>query len=224
VNNFIEYLNINQGAAIVFLTFIYVIATLFIVFASFHQARLTRRSLDSFRESERNRYRPYVFLDITYDKTAVFGVLRNTGISPALDVQVSVHPALILQWSPGTEIGFVKEGMSFLAPGRELAEPFNDRQGFEELYPNLVFRGTIKYKDTSGSVYQEDFYIDMHYFKNSIYISEVEVGDELKRIAHTLQNFQKESFRPLVRVINEAEYKEEQKRLRDKGNEDEPIG
>lgn len=93
----IDYLNQNQGAVMAALTLIYVAATIILVFFALKQAKFAQQSLDQFRQAERNRYRPYVIFDVIWEEGVAYAAIKNSGISPALDVAVSVEPRL--EWA-----------------------------------------------------------------------------------------------------------------------------
>jgi hypothetical protein len=201
----IDYLNANQGFVIGLLTAVYVIATVILVAVAQRQAALTQKSLDFASKSEKSKYRPYVIFDITYEKIVAYARLKNSGASPALDVRVSVSPRL--GWKDReTGIGFIEKGVSFLAPNRELAQPFGWTTEFFAQYPDLKFSGDVKYRDSEGHEYSESFSIDLGYIKGMSYIGEVDPGKELEGIKKALDRFHSGMFKPLVRTIDESKF------------------
>lgn len=192
------------------LTAVYAIATIVLVIVAQRQASLTQQSLDFASKAKKAKYRPYLVFDIVYEKVVAYARLRNSGASPAIDVRITVAPRL--KWKDKEDgIGFVEKGVSFLAPNRELSQPFGWTGEFFEQYPELKFSGTISYKDSEGHAYSESFSIDLGYLKGTPYIGEIDVGREIEGIKKALEKFHSGSFRPLIRTIGEAEYREEEK-------------
>jgi len=204
----LNYLNANQGAIMAVLTLVYVAATLFLVMFALKQARLTQQSLAQFKEAEQRRYRPNVVFDILCEDTVAYAVIKNTGASPALKVTIEIEPKL--QWDAQEKKGpeFVEGGIAFLAPGREVSEPFSAGEAFHHGYKQhaFVFRGSVTYTDAAGGLYTEPFHIDIAYTQTMSKIGEPEMADELKRIREALQRIASDDFHPLVRVVDQKEY------------------
>ena len=196
------------------LTAVYVVATIILVFVAQRQSSLTQQSLDFASKAEKAKYRPYIVFDIVYEKVVAYARLRNSGASPAIDVRVSVSPRL--KWNDEHDgIGFIEKGVSFLAPGRELSQPFGWTGEFFKKYPDLKFSGSISYKDSDGHTYSEGFSLDLSYLKGMTYIGEIDVGREIEGIRKAVEKFHSGSFKPLIRTIGEAEYREEEKARRE---------
>ncbi len=86
----VEWININQGLAMVILTFVYVIATIIIVI-------FNSKSIRELRITRENEMRPYVFGQFTmfsdYINQADFQI-RNSGKTGALIKAISIIPDL----------------------------------------------------------------------------------------------------------------------------------
>jgi len=149
-----------------------------------------------------------VIFDIVYDDSIAYARLQNSGASPALEVRVSIEPRL--HWDDKEDgIGFIEKGVSFMAPKRELSQPFGWTGKFFKQYPELKFRGSISYKDSEEQDYTDSFSIDLSYLKGMTYIGKVNIGREIEGIKKALERFQSSSFSPLVRTIDEFAYREE---------------
>lgn len=206
----IEYLNANQGFVMTILTVVYVVATVVLVIVAQRQTALNQRSLNFATASEKAKYRPYVLFDIVYERVVAYARLRNSGASPAIDVRISVTPRL--HWKDNEDgIGFIETGVSFLAPGRELSQPFGWTGEFFDQYPDLEFSGSVSYRDSEGHSYTETFALDLAYLKGMTYVGEIEVGRELEGIKKAIERFHSGSFKPLIRTIGESEYREEER-------------
>jgi len=210
----IEFLNYNQGFVMALLTAVYVIATIILVWVAQRQAKLTQQSIDFAAKAEKAKYRPYLVFDIVYEKIVAYARLLNSGASPALDVKITISQRL--KWKDNDDgIGFIEKGVSFLAPNRELSQPFGWTGEFFEQYPDLKFSGTISYKDAEGHAYSEAFSLDLSYLKGMTYIGEIDLGREVEAIKKALEKFHSPTFRPLVRTIGESEYIERERELRE---------
>lgn len=210
----IKYLNDNQGFVMGILTAVYVVATVVLVMITNRQARLAKKVLDLSLKAEKAKHRPYVVFDVVYEEVVAYARLRNSGASPATNVRVSVQPRLC--WKDKSEgVGFIEKGVAFLAPNRELSQPFGWTSEFFTQYPDLRFSGSISYEDSEAARYEERFEIDLSYVKGMTYIGEVDIGRELEGVKKALERFHNGGFRPLVRTISEADYREEQNRQRE---------
>ena len=206
----VHYLNANQGFVMAVLTAVYVVATIILVAFVQRQASLAQKSLDFASRTEKAKYRPYVIFDIVYDDIVAYARLKNSGTSPAVDVRVSVSPRL--RWKDKERgIGFIEEGVPFLAPDRELSEPFGWGEEFFKQYPDLNFSGSISYVDSDGDTYNENFAIGLSYLEETSSIGKIDLGRELEGIRKALERCHSSSFTPLVRTIGESEYRDQEK-------------
>jgi hypothetical protein len=214
IHQSVQILNENQGAVMAVLTAIYVVATLVLVGLSKRQAQTNQQTLDFLAQVERSRKRPYVIFEIVYTDLVAYASIRNTGISPALDVRISVTPRL--QWDKDSEeIAFIKTGLAFLAPNREVSEPLGVLENMNEMYPEFRFAGIIRYRDSEGKSYEEPFAIDLNYIKTAGVISPKTVADELQGISKSLEQIKEVLSEPmLMRLIPESEFQRQQEAKR----------
>ncbi len=109
----INYLNTNQGAVIAALTFVYVIATLVIVY-------FNKRSIDEMRTAREEEMRPYIFAYLAFvprESKSFTLVIRNYGKSGARITSFNVNPELSL--IPGkSSCAFLEK--TILAPGQSI--------------------------------------------------------------------------------------------------------
>ncbi len=159
----IEWLNENQGAAIVIVTSVYVVATLVIMFVSWRTVRrlkeandLARKALDQAFAIEQNRNRPYVVFDFQVRFRYAYATLKNWGQRPAYDVSCTINPNIIRALGGGIsgELSFVNNKVPVLVPGFE----FRDLAGwsdFVDKHSETVFEVTLCYRDSEGHEYRE---------------------------------------------------------------------
>ncbi len=193
----------------VLLTFFYVAATILLVRLALRQARLTEHSIAMLREAEHNRYRPYVIFDIIWEfsECTAYAVVKNTGVTPAIDVKIGVEPRL--HWPNDKKgIDFVEKGIAYLAPNRVISEPFSWSKDFHDSYAPFVFKGSVGYSDPTGTTYLEKFHIDISYTQTMGAIGKPDVPHEIEKIRKALETIASNDFQPLVRVISQRDYKD----------------
>jgi len=210
LNQILHGLNANQGTVMVILTAGYLLATILLVRHSAKQTETIRRTLDFYDRAEHNRYRPYVIFDIVYEDCIAYARMRNMGISPALDIHVSVTPCL--RWNDKENgVSFIENGITFLAPNRELSEPFGYLQSLLTHYPEFRFAGEVLYKDSAGVSYRETFAIDLSYVKTLSFIGKKTVEERLEAIERRLERLCETFSHPLsVLHTSEAEYQKQE--------------
>jgi hypothetical protein len=174
-----DWLNRNQGAVMTVLTFFYVIATILLVW-------LSRKSLKTATELEKNRLRPYVLFNIsssTVTKTT-YASIKNLGVTAAYNVKVSIQPEL--QHMYDTVSPLTGRDILFLPPGEEITDALDVSHVFHQKYPDPLFEGAVEYENLGGDKFREPFRIDLTFLKKRLYTREVTVIDELKQINETL--------------------------------------
>jgi hypothetical protein len=115
----VDWLNTNEGFVLSLLTLAYVVATFMLVF-------ITLRALGEDRRRQRQAIAPLVVADLEFDgerHTAHF-VLRNAGLTTALDVALTVSPPLVNPVHPQLNLdasnALIRKGVPAMAPGKEL--------------------------------------------------------------------------------------------------------
>jgi hypothetical protein len=188
------------------LTAVYVLATVLLVRITQRQLASSKRALEFAEATEKAKYRPYVLFDLVHGAdTIVRARLVNSGVSPALDVKVTMTPELT--WDENDKgISFINTGVLFLAPGRELSEPATAFPDLFKRYPKFKFSGRVTYRDQQGVTYDEPFEIDLEYVRTMSYVGEIDMARELERIREAIEKFHSNGFRPLVRTIAESDY------------------
>jgi hypothetical protein len=219
VHQSLQILNENQGAVMAILTSVYVLATLVLVEFSKRQAKTNQQTLDFLAKVEHARHRPYVIFDIVYRDLVAYASIRNIGMSSALKINVSVTPRL--QWDDQSgEIAFIKTGLAFLAPNREVSEPLGTLGTMTNMYPEFKFASAVCYQDGDGRTYEEPFLIDLSYIKAAAVISPRTVADELGDISKKLERIYDALSEPmLMRLIPEREFQRQEEAKRQEQRE-----
>ena len=156
----VEWLNRNQGFAMVILTFVYVLTTVGILWRSV--------------QLERNRLRPHVFfhLGARTDKRTTYASVKNTA---AYEIQVTIEPKLArIVASEEMQSSLTAHQISYLPPGEEVIDVIDASPAFHQRYPQPVFEGVVRYKHSDSHKYSERFRIDLTYLKRRLSTRDVE--------------------------------------------------
>src|SRR5262245_36490264 len=120
----IEWSNTNQGFTFVVLTIALAVLTVVNLIVSMRMARLMQvanaLSADSIRQVsllEKSRLRPEVRFNLVARSHIVRAIVRNDGHSAAVNVRISVVPAIVR--GTETESGLTRGRIARLAPGEE---------------------------------------------------------------------------------------------------------
>lgn len=169
----IDWLNQNQGAAIVIVTSLYVLATIVIVLVSSRTVRqlkkanaLTRAALDQTWAMERERSRPFVIFDFVIRGRFLYALLKNYGQRPALRVTVDINPPLLCDsgLAPASDVSFVADKVPLLAPGREIRDLVTTDPDFMEGHDFNTFHVKLSYLDSEDRRYEERIEVPMGHY------------------------------------------------------------
>lgn len=159
--NVAEFLNNNQGAVIASLTFVYVVATLIIVY-------FNKRSIDEMRITREEEMRPYIFAYLAFvprEGKCLTLVVKNYGKSGARIMSFSIEPEVKLI-SGKSDCAFM-EG-TILAPGQAIRllifDP-NAEFDKEEFTVHITYQSINKTK-----IFSEDYILIQQYVSQSGYV------------------------------------------------------
>jgi hypothetical protein len=155
----ITSLDRHSGSAMALLTLIYVIATLLLLSVAL----------------ERSRTRPVVVFELLIEHYFVHLSIRNYGQSVARNVKITIEPELrILHGGKGFDgvfidppdesdepIPLLTDGITSLAPGREIKGEIGFVQRFQQHYSETQFTGWIVYEGPDGTDYRDAFSADL---------------------------------------------------------------
>lgn len=165
----IEFLNYNQGAVIACLTFVYVVATLVIVY-------FNKRSIDEMRATREEEIRPYVFAYLAFvprENQRCTLVLKNYGKCGARITAFFIEPGLNLVHGE-TDCSFLAN--MILAPGQAIRllaiDP--DKKLHEEQFAVLISYQTLD----KTKCYSENYTLIQQYVAESAYAETNQSGCE----------------------------------------------
>jgi hypothetical protein len=224
MNDVIKWCNENQGFVMVLLTTMYVLLTATLAIVGFRANALGRRQLNQAVEMEKGRIRPMVVCQLSQDPPVVEAIVRNYGQTAARDICFDIKPeVMILGGGKGAfpkeeterNVPFMKDGIAILPAQGEIKSWIGVWSRVESRYPALNFQGTISYQDLAGNQYSEPVVLDLNSEKGLLRRERKDIEDvakQLEEIAKTLGHLSTGFHQPLVRTIDETEYRKEQER------------
>jgi|ERR1039458_9941544 hypothetical protein len=197
----IEWLNQNQGFALIALTFVYVIATIVMAYLMIQSNNLNAKNIAQALKIEKDRTRPYVMFDLRFEGWDVYAILKNYGATPALNVKVDIKPELTntLRHSPAPCL-LTTQIYSYLAPEKEMVESINGSPNFWDLYKEPKFTGRITYQDTNGEKYEDALAVNLPRPDGTaiIFSDGEKIANELKELKDAVKDL-KDSVRDFER-------------------------
>lgn len=178
---FVNFLNQNQGAALVALTFVYVIATIALV-------NLGRRNINTIIRLEENRVRPFVIFNIAtrMPTRRVVASIKNVGLSVAHNVRVTTLPQL-LHVGTNTPSALTSQTIFFLSPhAEEIDDLIGQTWDYYEEHKQTVFAVSVEYEDSNGKKFSEQYQIDLTYLKQRRHAADPSIIEELQKLNETL--------------------------------------
>lgn len=187
IENSIKWLNDNNGAVMALLTATMALMMFVYVFATLRIVKLSQKSMKQANLIEKSRVRPYVTFDIVVEPKyrSFYAVLRNSGISAACDVEISINPPISREMqNEDWGISFVENRIPFLAPDRELKDFIDVTHQFLSGDEERKYDVTVSYSDREGELYEERAVISLEHHRKAMSIGN---ENELKDIAKYLK-------------------------------------
>jgi len=161
------------------LTFIYCILTGLIVIAATKQVEAINR--------------PYLFFGLEFHGMIVEAVLKNTGKSPALSVELTINPALQTHIRGESRPAVLPKTKGFTVPAESESREFlGSWQEICAAEGSLIFSVTLAYKSTTGKQYTETMQISFEHNRDRAYLGRKTSEQSLSEIAVALQTLVKE--------------------------------
>ncbi len=191
------------------LTFVYVIATIFLAYIAWKTSKISveakeisedaklissraveisQKQLEKVTELEENRVRPYVIFNIVSGENLVtLAGIKNYGLTAAYNVKVTITPNLDRAFhQENDESVITSETFSLLPPNFEITDSLGGSPDFYQKYEEPIFSGVISYKDINGKVYEEKFQINLNSTSKRLWTSEREIWRCLEDINKNL--------------------------------------
>lgn len=174
------------------LTSLLVIITGVYAYLTFRLVEGSRASVAAMKAQIEATTRPYVHFDLEPYGNLVEASLRNTGLTAARRVTVTIAPPLKV--AVAGEIRPFRLGevpLALLAPNRELREYVGRREHVRSLSDDLRFSVSIRYENAAGHIYDEAFSVDLSGLFEMAYVARPTTAKELQKIAETLKEIQR---------------------------------
>ena len=148
IEPFVSYLNANQGFVMAALTFVYVVATIVIVY-------FNKKTIDEMKEEREAESRPYLFAHLAFipgETKRCQLVLKNYGKSGAYIKSFSISPEIQLVKGPNDCAFFSK---TIIAPNQSIQLLVLDPM--EQMH-EISYTVQLTYGDTLGNKWYSETY------------------------------------------------------------------
>ena len=181
VMQMLQWFNANQG-------FCMVLLTLSMVICSIVSCRIAAHAI-------REQNRPHVVVSPCFiDHEIYFGVsVRNCGFSTAYDINFSWDTAPICPWpsmATSETSKFLREPIGSLRAGVGYKTFLGAIHDLKKQKADLVYRGKITYKDSTGKIFKEDIVVDFHMFDKRGIIPDNNDSDSVKALMRITEQLQ----------------------------------
>ncbi len=164
---------------------------LFVLIAA---ALFARRQVNEARELREQQNRPFVVIDTDFERASeLFLHVTNLGTSLARDVRIDIEPPLKSTVDiPVEKFKMLSDGISTLAPGKELRTFFDLGFRRHESDLPLVYAATIRYSDETGRRrFEEKIDLDLEQYMHLHFASRDEIHDVHARLKEIRDIFRK---------------------------------
>lgn len=195
--------------AMVWITLVYVIATIFICFANLRSAKATREQLAESKRQYDEENRAFITFAFIYENRAFYGMrFTNNGKRVAKHIRFNFREEFIDSLTNDSFRKSIRSlsGKECLLGIGQSYDIFFGGSEFRENSNKLPIEGTILYSDEFDN-YEEEFFID---FNNYPPIFTIETGAEKIYKELKKQTAQMERIRLELRKLNQVEKQEEE--------------
>ena len=181
VMQMVQWFNENQG-------FCMALLTMSMVVCSIVSCRIAAHAI-------REQNRPHVVVSPCFiDHEIYFGVsLRNCGFSTAYDINFSWDTAPVCPWpsmATSETSKFLREPIGSLRAGVGYKSFLGTIGDLKKQKADLVYRGKITYKDSTGKTFKEDIVVDFQMFAKRGIIPDDNDSDSVKALMRITEQLQ----------------------------------
>lgn len=182
----------------VVITFVYVVATIFICIANLRSAKATREQLIETKRQYDEENRAYITYAIIYEKRTVYGLrFTNHGKRVAKEVTIEFKDEFIHSLTERQFIGFLEQTSknTCVLGVNQSIDIYLGGNAFRDNKNKLPIEGNIIYSDDIGE-YKEHFLIDFNSYPPIFSVdSETEdMRQEIKRQTQELEKIRRELY------------------------------
>ncbi len=162
----ISFLNENEGALMVTITFVYVIATCFICGANICAAKASKKQLAETKRQFEEDNRPSITYEMFFENRTYYGLrFTNHGKRVATNVSISLQKEFVDSLTESVFADFLKklDGKEFLLGVGQSYSIYFGGASFRNNIEKMPIEGTISYRDGRKN-YVEAIYLDFNLY------------------------------------------------------------
>jgi len=209
----INFMNVNNGALTVLFSALVALATLVYAILTWRLVNETRRMRKA--QTDANITVSVVITERWVNFLEL--LVKNEGVGPAYDIAFKLEPIDPEGCDKSiidviNELGFVKNGLAFLSPGREIRSFLTSMLQDYEKKIKTVIKASVSYKTSSGERKEGSYIIDFSVFAGMRHIgapSIHEIAQSMKAIEknfdHLVSGFKRLEVVAYTKDENEAE-------------------
>ena len=179
---------------------------------------LAYKSIKSMKESETERARPMVVLE-SFNAVPFYGIrMRNTGLTAAHGIAVSMKPALESYLMGHTQkvlpIRFLSHPVDFFPPNASVETLVGTLDEIRQANSSMLYQGTIRYSDAKGRRYEDAVTVDFSLYDDLVYAGKRTIHDvhtELERMRRAIEHIGSGFSKMRVVTQDLADYREEER-------------
>lgn len=196
VQEFIAYLNENSGALTVLVTFVYVVATIFICGANILAAQASQKQLAEMKKQYAQENRPNIEVEFLFENRAFFGLrFINHGRYTAQKVTINLDENFInsLEEAPFQQQLNQLQGKTCIIGVGQHYDIFFGTEKYRSNPNKLPAKGCIRYEG-NGLTYENDFEINLESYATifSVTTEQEQLRNKLEKQCSALKGIQKE--------------------------------
>jgi hypothetical protein len=160
------------------LTGLLVLLTGVYAFLTYRLLLSNRAMVATMQEQITASVRPYVTFDIVAHGPLFEGVVTNSGATAAVDVKLSLEPAIKVELSGETRgPNLTSKSIALLPPKKQIDEFLGSFEELKSQNPSMRFSGQLNYRDLQRrTAFAEQFEIDLSFGEERGFINKPEVG------------------------------------------------
>lgn len=192
----IQYLDNHNGAIMVIITFVYVIATIAICIANLRSAKATREQLEESKRQYEEEHRAFITYELVYLERIWYGLrLTNHGKRIANNVQLQLTDAFVdsIESDNIKDMLLRLKGKEFTLGIGQSYDVFFGGSDFGERKAKCPIEGTILYRDRTNK-YSEQVFIDFEKYPPifSVSTGEEMIGEAIKKMSKSAESISHE--------------------------------
>lgn len=196
LQDFIAYLNDNSGALTVLVTFVYVVATIFICRANILAAQASQKQLAEMKKQYAQENRPNVEVEFLYENRAFYGLrFINHGKYTAQKVAIELDQGFInsLDEKPFQQQLDQLKGKTCVIGVGQHYDVFFGTERYRSNPNKVAAKGCIRYEG-NGCTYESNFEIDLESYSAifSVTTEQEQLRNKIEKQCSALKGIQKE--------------------------------